>query len=131
MVKMKCQQTLVIAGLFFQRYSVEGSGSFSYIRAAQVISSTVAALMIYLGLWRWHRSRVTAYHWFTRAILLNIFVTQIFVFFESQLLGISGLLINILLYLALRYLADAEGAMVTPDVTRISLERESIATTAD
>jgi hypothetical protein len=74
---------------------------------------------------------VSAFNWFIRATLLNIFVTQIFVFFESQLLGISGLFINILIYLALRYLADAEGAMVMPDATRIAPERESIATTAD
>jgi hypothetical protein len=122
-------QLLVIAALFLERYSVEGSGSFSYIRTAQVVSSTVAALMIYIGLWRWHRSRVSAYNWFTRAILVNIFVTQIFVFFESELLGINGLLSNILLYLALRYLAVAEGALVMPDVTRIAPEREPIATT--
>ncbi len=67
--------------------------------------------MILIGASRLRRSRVDAYRWFMRGILVNIFVTQVFVFFESELRSMGGLVISILIYVALTFMIEREKAL--------------------
>lgn len=69
----------------------------------QVASATVGAVLILIGILRLRRSRLEAYRWFRRAILLNILVTQVFNFYDSQLTAVLGLAGSLLVYAALRY----------------------------
>ena len=85
--------------------------AITFARGAQIMSVLVAGAMILYGTWCLRRSRVDAYRWFTRAILVYIFVTQVFAFFESELGALGGLLVNVLVYIALRLLIEREESL--------------------
>ena len=74
----------------------------------QAAASVTSACLIWIGIWRLRNSRIAAYAWFNRSVLVNIYVTQVFIFYSSQLAAIGGLFINILIYVALRYMASQE-----------------------
>jgi len=59
--------------------------------------------MVFLGLTAFRRARHKAFLWFKRAVLVNIFITQIFLFYASQLTAIYGLGMNILFYAGIDY----------------------------
>ena len=61
-----------------------------------------------IGLFRIRRDRLAAYRWFERGVLVQIFVTQVFEFASQQLAGVTGLIANIALWLALRSMIRAE-----------------------
>ncbi|MFN8025919.1 MAG: hypothetical protein U0W40_06045 [Acidimicrobiia bacterium] len=82
---------------------VHGFGEWSY-----TISGAVAGLLIVIGLPFLRRDRLRAYRWFERGILVQIFVTQVFEFADQELAGVTGLVINIALWLALRSMIRAE-----------------------
>jgi hypothetical protein len=75
---------------------------------ASTISSIVAGLLMFVGLLRVRHHRVSAYRWFERGILVEIFVTQIFAFEQEQLAAVIGLAINVLLWISLRVMIRAE-----------------------
>jgi hypothetical protein len=97
----------------FDRAS-EGS---TFVSAAQAISLLASGLLVVVGLCRLPESRLDAYRWFQRSVLVQILVTQVFVFYDSQLGAIGGLLINLLVYVgfsvAIAHLQDLE-APVSP-----------------
>ena len=82
--------------------------AITFARGTQLVSVLVGGTMILYGTWRLRRSRVNAYRWFTRAILVYIFVTQVFSFFETELGALGGLLINVVVYMALQLLIEQE-----------------------
>ena len=76
---------------------------------ASAISSAVSAGFMISGLQRLrHHRALAAYQQFDRALLVQIFVTQIFVFVESSFSALFGLLIAILLLITVRYLERRE-----------------------
>ena len=83
----------------------------TFVGSAQVLSSSVAAAMILYGAWQLRASLVNAYRWFMRAVLVNIFITAVFDFFESELAAVVGLVINMLIYLALRFMIEREESL--------------------
>jgi len=54
-------------------------------------------------------SRIEAYHWFMRGLLVWILVSQVFVFYSSQLAGLGGLAIDLAAYGTLRFAIRHEG----------------------
>ena len=48
-------------------------------------------------------SRVEAYRWFLRGILVWLLITQVFIFYSSQLAGLGGLAVDLGAYVTLRY----------------------------
>ena len=76
---------------------------------ASAISSAVSAGFMISGLQRLrHHRALAAYQQFDRALLVQIFVTQIFVFVESSFSALFGLLVSILLIITVRYLERRE-----------------------
>lgn len=75
---------------------------------ARLASAAVASLLTLFGAWRLRVSRLSAYLWFQRGALVGIFITQMFAFFEMQLVAISGLFIEILIYIALSFMIEFE-----------------------
>jgi hypothetical protein len=85
---------------------------------AIVISSGVSGALIVVGvveLVRHHR--LTAYRWFERGVLVQIFVTQVFEFAQEQLAGVFGLVFNVLIWVAIRSMirAEVEQELVEPE----------------
>jgi hypothetical protein len=80
------------------------------IQAAAVVASGV---FVVLGALRLPRSRLAAYRWFQRSVLVSILVVQFFLFLESQLAALGGLAVDLLLYLALSYMIRREQERAT------------------
>jgi len=83
-------------------------GVHGYEEWATVISSGVSGALFVIGVVRLRHHRLSAYRWFERGILVQIFVTQVFEFAQEQLAGIFGLAFNLLLWIALRSMIRAE-----------------------
>jgi hypothetical protein len=77
---------------------------------AQIGSSLVGAALIGRGIVALRTSRVEAYHWFLRGLLVWILITQVFVFYSSQLGGLGGLAVDLIAYWSLRYAISRERA---------------------
>jgi hypothetical protein len=76
---------------------------------ASLASSLVSAGFVARGIVALHREgRLAAYAWFERAVLVAIFVTQVFSFVESQFGAVFGLGIDVLLLVTLRYVTESE-----------------------
>lgn len=73
------------------------------------ISATAAAAIAARGLLLIRRgSRVDGYEWLGRALLVSIFVTQVFTFADSQFGAVFGLAIDIVLLVSVRLIASNE-----------------------
>ncbi|MBA2518318.1 MAG: hypothetical protein H0V24_01505 [Chloroflexia bacterium] len=58
---------------------------------------------IVIGFVAWHRSRLVAYEWFKRAVLVSLLLVQFFSFYEAELTAAWGLLFNLVLLAALNF----------------------------
>jgi hypothetical protein len=68
---------------------------------ADLVFSVLPALIVVAGVIRLPESRLGAYQLFRRAVLILIFITQVFAFYQDQLLAVVGLLANILVLITL------------------------------
>ncbi|MEN8615340.1 hypothetical protein ABFB09_08735 [Dehalogenimonas sp. THU2] len=75
---------------------------------AQLISPGVSGILIALGIFTLPRSRLRAYQIFRWAILVSIFLTQVLSFYEQQLFAVLGLVLDVLILVALRYMIAHE-----------------------
>ncbi|HZC32127.1 MAG TPA: hypothetical protein VE640_02445 [Candidatus Bathyarchaeia archaeon] len=83
---------------------IEGAGETSTMAtAAQILSTIAGAACIGVGVIRLRGSRHSAYHWFMRGLLVWILITQVFVFYSSQLAGLGGLVVDLIAYGSLRF----------------------------
>jgi hypothetical protein len=69
---------------------------------ASVISALAAGVFIAIGTVELPRSRLQAYRWFDRGLLVDILVTQVFEFAQQQLSGLTGLVITIGIWFMVR-----------------------------
>ena len=97
--------------------TTEGAGadqtSFDIWTYGQAVSAAVTALLILIGFFAWRRSRLSAYRWFSRGLLVTIFVTQFFAFYHNQITQVFGLAIALLTYAAIRSMISWEQARQT------------------
>ena len=77
--------------------------SLTAAELGQIGSTLVGAALIGRGVLALPDSRVEAYRWFLRGILVWLLITQVFIFYSSQLAGLGGLAIDLAAYVMLRY----------------------------
>ena len=94
--------------------AIENVGWTQYAQGA-AMAATVACVAV--GIWTWRFSRARSYRWYMRGALVSIFITQVFVFFHSQLAALSGLAVNVLTYATVAFVANLE-AEAQPDALR-------------
>ena len=75
---------------------------------AQVASTITGAALVGRGVLSLRNSRTAAYHWFMHGLLVWILITQVFVFYSSQLAGLGGLLVDLVAYGSLRLAVTRE-----------------------
>jgi hypothetical protein len=80
----------------------------SIIDWAQFVFPGISGVLIAIGILTLPRSRLQAYLMFRRAILISIFFTQVLSFYQQQILALLGLVLNILILIALRYMIKHE-----------------------
>ncbi|MBN2608499.1 MAG: hypothetical protein JXA64_05235 [Candidatus Fermentibacteraceae bacterium] len=68
-----------------------------------IAGGAASSLMVVIGLLVIRANRPRGVHWFKRAVLLNIFVTQVFLFYRSQLTAVWGLAADLLIYQCIDY----------------------------
>ena len=84
-----------------------------YTGIATLCSVAVSGVLTLIGIFQLRRSRLAAYRWFVRSILVSIFVTQVFTFLESELSALWGFALDILIYTALKIMIEREQLMET------------------
>lgn len=86
-------------------------GSDSYVSTlimGQLVSSVVAASFVVIGAFRLPQSRARALEWFRRAVLVNIFLTEFFIFSRIEFGAIQGFIINVILLIMLHFAIEQE-----------------------
>jgi len=68
----------------------------------QLASSIIAAIFTIIGAFKLVGSRLDAYEYFRRAVIVNLFLTEFFIFSRIQFHAIPGFLVNLVLLIALR-----------------------------
>lgn len=71
---------------------------FSDVSGISMAGVTASGILVIVGLFMVKGSLLSAFHWFRRAVLVNIFVTQVFLFYASQMTAVFGLGLNLLFY---------------------------------
>ena len=110
-VGMGVYAVLAIVGVVLVVVLEPASGSSDAAAAAtsaQIGSSLIGAVLIGRGILALRTSRAAAYRWFLRGLLVWILVTQVFVFYSSQLGGLGGLAIDLIAYGSIRYAISRE-----------------------
>jgi hypothetical protein len=74
----------------------------------QLITSVVAGVFAVLGAIRILSSRLQAFELFRRAVLINLLLTEFFIFTRLQFRAMPGFLVNLVLLIALRYAITEE-----------------------
>jgi hypothetical protein len=82
--------------------------SLSFTKWGQLISSIISGTLVLAGVYFIRRSRLEAYEMFKKSILISIFLTQFFLFYQDQLRALAGLAISILILLTLQHLINQE-----------------------
>ena len=78
-------------------------GDLTFVNAASLAGGVVSAVLVGVGLARLRAGdRASAYRWFERALLVGIFVTQVFAFVASQFGAVFGLGVDLALLWMLR-----------------------------
>lgn len=76
---------------------------FDNVSGLSIVGVFISSFFVLIGLLRFRSSKTTAAHWFKRAILINIFITHIFLFYQSQLTALWGLAVTLLVYSCISY----------------------------
>ena len=95
------------------------SGIITYgagLLVGQFVSSLVAAGFVVYGAFWLSVSRVTAFEYFRRATLINIFLTEFFVFSRISFGALPGFLFNLGVLLIITYVVHQEQRMVASEL---------------
>jgi hypothetical protein len=82
---------------------------------ATLVSSSASLACALFGMARLRQSRLDAYRWFERSLLISVFFTQVILFWEDQLAALWGLAWSLVLLTALRFLIRQEAARVVTE----------------
>jgi hypothetical protein len=94
----------------------ELSGAFPVdVSPATLVSSSASLACALVGMARLPNSRLDAYRWFERSVLISVFFTQVALFWETQFAALGGLAWYLVLLVALRYLIRQETARIVTE----------------
>jgi len=82
--------------------------NLSFVDIAEFFSSLLSGVFACIGIYYLRKSRLKAYEMFKWSILISIFLTQIFIFYNEQFSALIGLTINILILIAIRFMIERE-----------------------
>jgi len=80
------------------------------LQLGTLAASSISLAFVLIGVMRLPTSRLDAYRWFERGVLVSVLITQVFIFWQDQLTALGGLLWDLLLLTALRFLLKQEEA---------------------
>ncbi len=80
----------------------------TYTQWATFVSSVLSLALVIVGVCLLPRARLAALRWFEAAVLVSIFVTQVFLFADRQLAAVLNLTIAIVVWIGLRSIIRLE-----------------------
>lgn len=86
----------------------EKTVNLSFIDRAQIFSSLLSGVFVFLGVYYLRKSRLISYQMFERSVLVSILLTYVFIFYKEQFAALAGLSVNILILIALRLMIEGE-----------------------
>jgi hypothetical protein len=95
----------VVERLALMNRGVEG---YSVAEWLQLGSSLISAVFVLLGVAFIRQSRLRGLRMFQRAMLVSIFLTQVFMFYHAQWAGLIVLTFNLLVLVALEFMIERE-----------------------
>lgn len=105
---------LAVLGVVFHNFDsirelFQGSDSYSSkLIVGQLVSATVSAGFIVYGAAKLTTSRAEAFELFRRAVLINLFLGEFFIFYRIQFGAIPSFLINVMLLVILHFAINQE-----------------------
>jgi hypothetical protein len=109
--------------------AVNGGPRFGFSGWGVLVSSSVVIVLNVLGIARLLQgSRLSAYRWFERGLLISILFVQVFNFADLQLIAFALLAFDLLVLVTIRVLIAAEEGQALADTVRLPgiLEPETI-----
>lgn len=100
---VQCAMTMVSTAGFLLPHPV-----LTFDETGRLVSSLLSALLVLVGFGSLRRSKVMAYRLFKASVLLTLFLTQFFVFYQDQFYALIGLSFNIILLIVIDYVLDKE-----------------------
>ena len=85
------------------------------VGGAQLAASLLSMALAVVGVARLRTSRLDAFRWFERSVLISVFFTQVLTFWQDQLSALGGLIVDLVLLAALRYLIHQESARIVTE----------------
>lgn len=85
--------------------------TLTFAQICEIIFSGISALLVGFGIIRLFYSRYSAFQLFKYSILISIFLTQFFVFYQEQFSALIGLLFNLVILAVLRYMIVREASL--------------------
>lgn len=87
--------------------------SISLPQKLEILSSTIAIGFVIAGILKLRRGkRLAAYFDFKKSLLISIFLTQVFAFYDLQLVALTELALNIVILVALDHIIGLEKANI-------------------
>ena len=104
----------VVGSLLFVVATVATDHGPSAAALGQLVSTLLGAALVVRGVLALPTSHIAAYRWFLRGVLVWLLITQVFIFYDSQPIGLAGLAFDLVAYAMLRYAISHETARSTP-----------------
>jgi hypothetical protein len=104
---------LALVAVAFPFVAGTSFSTLDFAEKGQLLSAFATGVLVIIGIVRWRRSRLAAYRWFERAILVTLFIYEFFAFYQDQLTAVFGLAIVLITYMTIRLLVDEEQDLQT------------------
>ena len=101
---------LAVVALAYPFVAASSVAAMGFAQKGQVVSALAAGVLVAIGILRWRHSRLAAYRWFERAVLVTLFINELFAFYRQQLTAVFGLAIVLLTFVTIRLLIRGEQA---------------------
>jgi hypothetical protein len=118
MAALLCAVALLTAGAVVMDVR---QGPLSFVTLGTIIFPSLSSALVVIGIAVLPHSRLASYQMFQRAVLITILLTQVYAFYEHQLIAVSGLFINIMILLTLRYMISQERGRASESVRVLTI----------
>jgi hypothetical protein len=99
---------LSLVSLLGAVYVVTDASVLTFAEQGAALSALASGALVVVGIVRGRHSRLTAYHWFERAMLVSILVGEFFQFYAHQFGALFGLLVLLVTFVTIRYMIGEE-----------------------
>ena len=113
---------LALMALAYPFVAASSVAAMDFAQKGQVASALAAGVLVVFGILRWRHSRLAAYRWFERAVLVTLFINEFFAFYRQQLTAVFGLAIVLLTFVTIRLLIREEQARTKQPAPDAALE---------